>query len=124
MSTSAAELPDVNRWLDELEASVVTAEISLRKRKWRELGEAIALQRRYTHGLKNALEKQDGLTPEKRASVNLRIQSILDRRAIQIRRLERFQDNVGRRLRELTRFKYAVRDMMGERPAIIVNTIR
>ncbi len=118
---------DVHRWLDDLEHSVVIAEGTLRRRAWRELGEAISQQRRFTHGLKNALELSPLMPTETRAEIDARIESILRRRATQIRRLELFHAQVGRRLRELTQFKFALRQMSLAQPhqaAIVLNTER
>jgi hypothetical protein len=122
--TSEDAILSVENWLAQLEASVVAAERALRRREWKELGEEMARQRRSSHGLKNALESQPNLTAEARKKVDERVDTILQRRDVQLRRLESFHLEVGRRLRELTQFKLAVKEMAVESKAIALNIKR
>ena len=118
---SYAEDADVNHWLDELESSVIVAEQALRQKEWRDLGQHIVNQRRSTHGLKNALERRSDLDGDARKQIDERIAGILQRRRHQLERLELFQSEVGRRLRELTKFKYALKEMDSEPAPIALN---
>ena len=96
--------------LTQLDLSVMAAEDALRRCSWRELGESIAIQRQVTTDLKKTWNA-DIMSAQEKQFFEQRIGAILIKREGQLKRLRAFHEEVGRRLRQLHHYKFALRKM-------------
>lgn len=109
--------------VNDLEASVRSAEDALIERAWPQLEELLADQRRLTHAIVNAVAMTSGERPEAfESELQRRLSGIEARRADQMRRLEAFHHAVGSRLAVMARAKAmrrATRPPELDRPALL-----
>lgn len=111
--SSSVEAPReaVIRTILALERSCLSAEGALVERRWKDVTEAFATQSRLTEELTELLERAPELAPERDAKVGQRIRGILIYRDDQLRRLEAYRDEVGRRLASIGKVRELARTM-------------
>ena len=113
-----AALEAVARDINELERLCVEIDASIGERNWDRLGTALTDSRRVTHSAQNAMEDA---TPYRTAEFDkaafARLQQIYAYRQERMDRLQAIHDDIGDRLRQLSRWKVYARSVAGgERP--------
>jgi hypothetical protein len=110
---SSAETPReaVVRTILALERSCLSADGALVEHRWKDVTAAFATQSRLTEELAELLKRTPELAPERDAKVAQRIAGILVYREDQLRRLEAYRDEVGRRLASIGKVRELARTM-------------
>lgn len=111
-----ALLEAVARDINELERLCVEIDASINERDWNRLGTALADSRRVTHSMQNAM---DGAVAHRTAEFDeaafARLRQIFAYRQERMDRLQTIHDEIGERLRQLSRWKtYARGVTIGE----------
>ncbi len=111
-------LEAVARDINELERLCLEIDASINERNWHRLGVALADSRRVTHSVQNAMaEATSYRTAEFDKAAFARLQQIYAYRQERMVRLQTIHDDIGDRLRQLSRWKtYARSITIGEPP--------
>jgi hypothetical protein len=112
-----AALEAVARDINELEALCLEIDASIDERNWDRLGTAMSDSRRVTHALQNAMgEATPYRTSEFDKAVFERLAHIYAYRQERMDRLQAAHDEIGERLRQLSRWKTYARSIAGNQP--------
>ena len=109
-----AALEAVARDINELERLCVEIDVSINERNWDRLGAALADSRRVTHSMQNAM---GDATPYRTAEFDkaafARLQQIYAYRQERMEVLKQAHEEIGDRLRQLSRWKEYARSIGG-----------
>ncbi len=98
----------------ELERLCVEIDASITERNWDRLGAALADSRRVTHSVQNAMgDATPYRTAEFDKAVFARLQQIYAYRQERMDALQQIHDDIGERLRQLSRWKGYARSIAG-----------
>jgi hypothetical protein len=112
--SAEAQLSRLGDLVGELEQLCNELELSLRASDWKRLDAAIASSRRKMHEFENAMADAKSLrTAEFDRVIYARLQKIYSVRAGQMERLQGQHDEIGGRLRTLSRWKEYSRSIAG-----------
>jgi hypothetical protein len=124
----------VSTALDDVRTGVAELEVQCRelgplidRRDWQRFETLLSDMGRARHAVMNAWEAaQSERTPEFDQEIAMRVRRVLEYREWQLKRLQRFQDESGGRLKLISRWKAYARAVAGRRPkaAAVFNDIR
>ena len=107
-------LEAIARDVNELERLCLEIDASITQRDWERLGTALADSRRVTHSVQNAMDDSARYrTAEFDEAVFARLQQIYAYREERMVTLQRIHDDIGDRLRQLSRWKGYARSIAG-----------
>jgi hypothetical protein len=113
-NSGQAVLEAVARDVNELERLCLEIDASINDHDWERLGAALADSRRITHSVSNAMgDATPYRTAEFDTAVFLRLQQIYAYRQERMNMLQQIHDEIGDRLRQLSRWKGYARSISG-----------